>query len=132
MEGTMNVNHQNYESLKMLSILSNLKSHAYLRMQSAAGLMDLSIDLLDGKGTDYTFSMAHNAIQNGDIMADPDMEIRVNEEMEEAYALTFQNDYMGIFTRCEDDNDLARDLDRFLYEWLNQIKSSNYSFSRLE
>ncbi len=39
---------------------------------------------------DHVFAMAHNFKQNGDIMADPDMQIRIIPEMHSIEALTYQ------------------------------------------
>jgi hypothetical protein len=39
--------------------------------------MDLNIDVLYVKDDQIVISMAHNFVQNGDLMADPDMEIRI-------------------------------------------------------
>ncbi len=46
----------------------------YLKLKSG-GFMDLNIDFLYDEDGKYTISMAHNYVQNGDVMADPDMEI---------------------------------------------------------
>ena len=64
----------------------------YLKFKSP-GLMDLNVDKL----TDDTIALAHNGKQNGDVMADPDVEVRINRPGKMAEALTFQNDYLGIF-----------------------------------
>ena len=52
--------------------------------------MDLNVDVLSKN----RFSLAHNYIQNGDVMSDPDMEIEVNFEMQTAEASAYQ-DYYG-------------------------------------
>ena len=61
----------------------------------SSGLMPLNVDKL----TYDTIALAHNGKQNGDVMADPDMEVRIYPEMKMAEALTFRNDYMGDLSR---------------------------------
>ena len=48
----------------------------YKKMQSK-NFMDLNMDVLSISNTETIISMAHNFIQEGDVMADPDMEIRI-------------------------------------------------------
>jgi hypothetical protein len=59
-----------------------------------SGLMPLNVDKL----TSDTIALAHNGKQNGDVMADPDMEVRIYPDLKMAEALTFRNDYMGPIT----------------------------------
>jgi hypothetical protein len=94
------------------------------------GLMNLSVDnLLYNK-----IALAHNGIQNGDIMADPDIEVLVNPEKREAEALTFQNDYVGIYQvvypeegKCN--TKLKKDLNVFLDDWLSNIIDAQYQLT---
>ena len=45
--------------------------------------MPLNVDKL----TSYTISLAHNEKQNGDVMEDPDMEVKIYPEMKMAVTL---------------------------------------------
>ena len=51
------------------------------------GMMDLNYDNLGqreamhNKMVSYDIALAHNYIQNGDVMADPDMEIRISSRL---------------------------------------------------
>jgi len=97
------------------------------------GLMDLNVDnLLYNK-----IALAHNGIQNGDVMADPDVEVLVNPEKREAEALTFQNDYLGIYQvvypeegKCN--KKLKKELNIFLDDWLSNIIDSEYKLTEKE
>ena len=78
-------------------------------------------------------SLAHNFIQNGDVMADPDMEIRVylNEDWQRAEALTYQQDSLGIYQQVYPDprhvnTRLKRQLNDFLMIWLNNIRKQGF------
>lgn len=78
-------------------------------------------------------SLSHTYIQNGDVMADPDMEIRVylNEDWQRAEALTYQQDGLGIYQQVYPDPQhvnprLKQDLNAFLLIWLNNIRKQGY------
>ena len=101
----------------------------YMKFKSG-GLMDLNVDnLLSNK-----IALAHNGIQNGDVMADPDVEVQIFPEKHEAEALTFQNDYMGIYQvvypekgKCN--TKLKKDLNIFLDDWLSNIIDAQYQLT---
>jgi len=120
-----------YEKLEKLNIL---KIEAYQKRQSG-GLMDLHIDVLEEDEKTKKIALAHNYIQNGDVMADPDMEIRIHKELKMAEALTFQNDGLGIFQRVYIERDgkklvnvkLKKDLNKFLNQWLTNIINQKYT-----
>ena len=119
--------------LNQIIDFEKLLREKYLKYKSS-GLMDLNIDFLRCEDNDvYIFSMAHNFTQNGDLMYDPDMEIRIFPKTEMAEALTFQLDSLGIFQRVYQDNkvniEIKKDLNRFLDKWLINIKSQKYSLS---
>ena len=122
-----------YIKLNQIIDFDKLFRKKYLKYKSA-GFMDLNIDFLRCEDNDvYIFSMAHNYTQNGDLMCDPDMEIRIFPKTEMAEALTFQLDSLGIFQRVYQDNkvniEIKKDLNRFLDKWLINIKSQKYSLS---
>jgi uncharacterized protein YqiB (DUF1249 family) len=102
----------------------------YLKFQSP-GLMDLNVDKL----TEDTIALAHNGIQNGDVMADPDVEVRINRPGKMAEALTFQNDYLGIFQQVYPEPGkyypkLKKELNEFLNDWLkNMIEVQEYKLA---
>ena len=70
--------------------------------------------------------MAHNYIQEGDVMADPDMEIRICPDLHSVEALTYQQDGLGIYQAVypepgKVDLKLKRDLNQFLNQWLTNL-----------
>ena len=87
----------------------------------------------DDKGNPI-YSIAHYGEQNGDLMADPDMEIAVNDGEGRIIPRTFQNDYMGLFQQVFREQDghkvyspgLLRDLDTFLWQWLQNIEEQGF------
>ena len=104
----------------------------YMKFESG-GLMALHVDRL----MDNTISIAHNGKQNGDVMADPDMEIRINRPGKMAEAMTFQNDYLGIFQEVYPEPGTYRpklktDLNRFLNDWLKNMIEQEYELTETE
>lgn len=95
--------------------------------------MDLSIDFI--RKTDdgaYIIAMAHNYIQNGDVMADPDMEIKIYPETKMAEALTYQQDGLGIYQKVYPEPGkvypkLKKQLNSFLNKWLSNIKMQGFT-----
>ena len=61
---------QIFSRLQTLGIIdeTGVMKAEYMRFQSP-GLMDLHVDRLSNN----TIALAHNGLQNGDVMADPDM-----------------------------------------------------------
>jgi len=59
-------------------------------------------------------------------MSDPDVEVRINREGKMAEALTFQNDYLGIFQQVYPEPGkyypkLKKELNDFLNDWLKNM-----------
>jgi uncharacterized protein YqiB (DUF1249 family) len=93
----------------------------YMKFVSS-GLMPLNVDKL----TYDTIALAHNGKQNGDVMADPDMEVRIYPDLKMAEALTFRNDYMGIYQEVYPEPGkyypkLKKELNEFLNNWLKTM-----------
>jgi hypothetical protein len=115
------LNHLNY--LKLKEIAEGILSGRYRYMKlRAPGFMDLVIE----KVWDNRISLSHYYEQNGDLMADPDMELIVDHEKETLKAATFQQDNIGIYQSAYEgdelkDDYLAGELDHFLDQWLSNI-----------
>ena len=113
--------------LRIINQDGSLKFDEYLKLKSG-GFMDLNIDHLSHKDNENStvISIAHNYIQEGDVMADPDMEIRIIPKMKMIEALTFQQDNMGIYQQVylEDGSfypTLKNELNNFLNSWLKNL-----------
>jgi len=126
-----------YEKLynAFMKIIDNDTESTYLKFKSE-GFMDLVIEKLYDtkiKGLKATvYSMTHYGKQNGDLMADPDMEVAVYHQAGSIEALTYQNDYAGVFSRVYNDDytkmdtRTKTDLNEFLSMWLKNIKEQDY------
>lgn len=130
------VYHKIYRKLDKAGILEVVKEGTgrkiWDKKYKSDGFMDLNIDRL----TSNTIAMAHNYIQNGDVMADPDMEIEIDHEQKTAQALSFQMDGAGIYQQVftYDDNGnkkgirmkLKKDLNKFLNRWLTNLNQQGF------
>lgn len=105
--------------------------HEYMRFASE-GMMDLHVDKLPNN----MLSVAHNGKLNGDVMADPDVEVAIFPQIKCAEAFTFQNDYLGIYQQVYDDGKpnvkLRNELNIFLHDWLTNILEAKYELVETE
>lgn len=124
----------NYKSIKpFLEVVNNNEGHYHFK---ADGFMDLVIENLQFNDYDgrAVYSISHYGEQNGDLMADPDMEIAVDTLTGRIIPRTFRNDYMGVYQEvfktiqgkmCYSHR-LLIDLDTFLWQWLQNIKDQGF------
>jgi hypothetical protein len=127
---------QPYSSIysKLLKVIPNLIEflelgvlHGKSKLDSDA-MMDLNFDYLNkDKDGNYIIALSHYYKQNGDLVPDPDMQIRVMPEMEAAEALTFQDNMRFQQVYGERDGKqtvnlhLKKDLNSFLNRWLSNL-----------
>ena len=123
-----------FSKLQQIGILdeSGIMQAEYMKFK-CDGLMDLNVDnLLNNR-----IALAHNGVQNGDVMSDPDVEVRIYPDPKMAEALTFQNDYLGIYQEVYPEPrkyypKLKKDLNEFLNEWLQNIIDAQYQLAGSE
>jgi hypothetical protein len=84
---TDNVYKSIFSKLKQIGILdeSGIMQVEYMKFKSY-GLMDLNVDRL----APDRIALAHNGIQNGDLMADPDVEVQIHPENKRLKHLLFK------------------------------------------
>ena len=118
-----------YETIyKKLDNLGILDVDEYKKL-SSDGFMDLSIDVLSNNKTHKEIALSHNYIQNGDVMADPDMQIKIHKMAE---ALTYQQDGLSIYQQVYSDDKakvnpkLKKQLNNFLSQWLTNLKKQGF------
>ena len=129
----------NYKSLApFIEAINNSDRYRHFK---AEGFMDLVVENLErvewflGDRMDV-YSISHYGEQNGDLMADPDMEIGIISDGEKmrVIPLTFRNDYMGIYQQVFHNTpdgwaysrQLLIDLDTFLWEWFKNIEAQGF------
>ena len=125
--------------LKIFPDLESLEIGGYRKIENDS-YMPLSMDILDDNQYGRIISIAHNFIQNGDLMADPDMQILVSFKKQTVQAMTFQNDGVGAYQECLffDDGkllvrmNLLKDLNRFLDVWTKNLIDQGFVQAALE
>ena len=98
------------------------------------GFMDLHFECIGPN----TFALAHYFTQNGDMVPDPDMEIRVFPDLKMVEALTLQNQFA--FSRVYPDPErptafypkVKKELNSFLAFWLKNIMSQGFRYMESE
>jgi len=117
-----------YRKLTDIVPIDRIESHAKL---TSAGFMDLNVDILHLEGDDIFMALSHNYKHpSGDMIPDPDMEIKVNHTTKEAEALTFQDvyGYKTVFQRGEQPNPaIQAELNQFLSHWLTNLKNQGHA-----
>lgn len=121
---------------KLMQIIPDLIKHIEEGKESGksvkdpkGGLMDLNFDYLgkDKKGN-YLIALSHLFEQNGDMVPDPDMQLRILPEMEMVEAISFQDQftYKEVYPDQGDGKEyvnlrLKKALNQFLSQWLTNI-----------
>lgn len=77
------------------------------------------------------YSIAHYYEQNGDLMWDPEMTIRVYPDLKMVEALTYTQDNLGIYQEVYPEPGkfyprLKRELNSFLGMWLKNLKDQGF------
>lgn len=132
-----NVYERNFDRLVKLGIINEkgeLQFKESLKLKSGA-FMDLNLDYLEKDEQGEIIAMAHNYEQNGDIMADPDMQIRIIPEMRSIEALTYQQDGMGIFQEVYPEPNkvnpkVKKELNAFLETWLKNLIAQGFKLEQ--
>jgi hypothetical protein len=91
----------------------------------SGGWMDLVIERLQRDRV----SLTHYGEQNGDLMKDQDMEVLLAHDGGLALAVSYQNDYVGVYQTTEDNphSQLEHELNDFLRLWLKNIHEQGFS-----
>lgn len=113
--------------------LINYKSGDEIYGKSVSrGYMDLNFELLFKDKGGFHFAMSHYYKENGDMIADPDMEILINMEHRTIEALHFQDRFH--YEEVYDDKISRKRVDKkeqesqnsFLGEWLKNLKKQDH------
>ena len=125
--------HQNFDLLKKIAPLIVSGESEYMRFAAGEFMMPFSIEMIE----DNMIAMSHYYEQNGDMMADPDMEFLLDREQEILSARSFQQDNMGIYQKVETigsevlDSELENELNSFTNQWLNNIINNEYYLQKV-
>ena len=110
-----------YEKLEQL--MGDLKTIPEAKKSQVPGFMDLSLDRVFSEDGVTVVALSHYYKHpSGDMIPDPDMEIRIRPNERMAEALMYQDAYAYQFVYTGDGQlvsaDLKRDLNEFLDQWL--------------
>jgi uncharacterized protein YqiB (DUF1249 family) len=107
---------------KLIQIIPDIatREEAGKSKLSSDALMDLNLDVLSKQENIVRIALSHYYKQNGDMIADPDMEIIINTQLMTANAMTYQDSM--IFQSSEQDGGINQklviSLNEFLDQWL--------------
>lgn len=124
---------ENFDRLIKLGIIDcdgNLTFDYWMKIENPP-YMRLNIDMLSVRKDETIIALAHNFTQNGDLMADPDMEIKIIPSMKMVEALTYRLDSLGINQRVYPEPGrcnprLKKELNRFLNQWLKDLLDQGF------
>ncbi len=77
-------------------------------------------------------SMMHTYEQNGDLMRDPDIVLRVDLKQQTATAVSYQQDGLGIYREYPGGSCGQRDTNRFMLEWLKNLRDQEREITHAE
>jgi hypothetical protein len=124
-----------YRLLSEVIDLPVLRQRGHLKYKSN-GFMDLNADFLYGdEKKREVIALSHYFKQNGDMIADPDMELRIDYAWDTptCEALTFQHKfgYERVYHNEGTVNLKAKKrLNEFLFQWVKSLKNQNFSTLR--
>lgn len=125
---------------RLLPIIAKLDGEQYVKLE-AKGFMDLHVNRLNAdyvagklaRGTRWNYySLAHYYNQNGDMVPDPDMVVRVDPEMKMAEVWSYQDSFRYDQVYIEQEGKvmvypkLKKDLNHFMKQWLRNIKQQGF------
>jgi len=138
----------NFERLQALCPdLLNLQPGDYQKSHLGGCMMDLNLDVLRVETVEVAFGMkmplmkrvvvalSHYYQQNGDMIADPDMEIAIYPATKMVEALTFQDwrSYSEVYpSPGKYHKHLLKDLNSFLRQWLSNCKEQRHNLTAQE
>ncbi len=131
----MHINETIYKKLQ--AVLGDMdKLPEYLKLKSV-GFMDLNMDrLYQEEGGGLVIALSHYYKHpSGDMIADPDMEIRIYNDMKMAEALTYQDSFgyrRVYYPGGKIDTRAKLELNRFLRQWLTNLKNQGFKKTEQE
>lgn len=126
-DNTKTVAHKNYEAIMEFASDVLTGKVEYAKYDAGECFDKLSIEKIGPN----MIAMAHRFEQNGDLVADPDMEFEVDHEKKTLNARSFQNEVFAKYSCVirEDgsiDTRLEAELNNFANTWLRNIKMQGY------
>ena len=115
---------ENYQKLRHLAPELFTDERKSVHFKGGAHNLPVTIEWID----EDRIAISSYYEQNGDSMADPDMEFVIDPKTHTLSARTYQQDSLGVYQKVEMDNDLVlnpeleEELDAFAGQWLDTIQ----------
>ncbi len=109
---------------KLLKVIPDILTIEESGKSIVKGYMDFNLDILQRKPDRIIIALSHYYKQNGDMIADPDMEVAAYPERQTAEALAYQDCYSYRRVYVQDnaiDIRAKRSLNQFLNQWLTNL-----------
>lgn len=121
---------------KLMDVVPDLLTIEESGKSVVSGLMDLNLDVLQRTPTKIVIALSHYYRHpSGDMIADPDMQIAVFPQQEQAEALSFQDfySYREVYDQCgRGDPRAKRSLNHFLNAWLRNLIAQGHKINEGE
>jgi len=95
---------------------------------STPHFMDLNIEIIG----DNRIAVSHYYEVNGDMLADPDVELIVDNENKLLFPMTYQQDNLQVFYDLNTRPDMSESLNNFMQDWLSKIKDNHYKVHEIK
>jgi len=124
--------HDNYRRLFLLGVMDITSS----KKIKSKGYMDLNIDVLENDDETRVIAIAHNIIMDGDLIADPEMTVKLFKYTAEAKVLTYQVYSLGVYEKVYESETVGHFhnkyfLNRYLNNWLITLEERGYYTTRV-
>lgn len=110
---------------KLFDVIPDLLTISESGKSKVDGYMDLNLDILHRRPNRLIIALSHYYKQNGDMIADPDMELAIYPHQEKAEALAYQDiwGYRRVYGEdgATEDMKAKRELNWFLNQWLTNL-----------
>lgn len=121
---------------KLMDVVPDLLTIEEAGKSVVSGLMDLNLDVLQRTPTKIVIALSHYYRHpSGDMIADPDMQIAVFPQQEQAEALSFQDfySYREVYDQFgRADPRAKRSLNDFLNAWLRNLIAQGHKITEGE
>lgn len=116
---------KNYEAFEQIA-RPLLDGDTYYLKYASMGNMDLNVEKLD----DDQIVISHNFSLNGDLMADPMVELRADRENKLLHPVSFRMDSLGAYQDKETNPKIEQELNSYMGKWLVNIHEKQYHLTQ--
>jgi hypothetical protein len=121
-----------FQQLQKVDIIDpggNFKFSYMKYLNDCKAFMPFVVEKID----DDAISLAHFTLQNGDVMYDPEIEIKIDPKEKTAEAYTYRNDFVGMHNYyikgAFRDEDMILDATQFCIQWIDNFQEQGYTLS---